>query len=169
MGTLKELLATPDVVRITTPVLARETMERALEIIRKEITDGDKIRIDNPTQNLESYFLDVVRRARAAAESTSGATSGHRVAAYLRGDAEGKPATDRVLERLTTPQPAAPVVVSAPQPVETVDRKKLDALARPAAEAPTPAATSAPASAPKPADLSKANEKLSSLLGKPKN
>src|SRR6202451_1005898 len=104
-GTLQELLAKPDVVRITTPVLARETMERALEIIRKEI-DGDKIKIDNPTQNLESYFLEVVRRARAAAEATSGATSGHRVAAYLRGDAEGKPATDRVLERLTAPQPA---------------------------------------------------------------
>src|SRR5580692_3706210 len=105
MGTLKELLATPDVVRITTPVLSRETMERALEIIRKDI-DGDKVKIDNPTQNLESYFLEVVNRARAAAEQTSGATSGHRVAAYLRGDAEGKIATDRVLERLTAPQPA---------------------------------------------------------------
>src|ERR1700750_111702 len=46
MGTLKELLATPDVVRITSPVLQRETLERALEIIRKDITDGDKIKID---------------------------------------------------------------------------------------------------------------------------
>jgi ABC-2 type transport system ATP-binding protein len=168
MGTLKELLATPDVVRITTPVLARETMERALEIMRKDI-DGDKIKIDNPTQNLESYFLDVVQRARQAAESTSGATSGHRVAAYLRGDAEGKPATDRVLERLTTPQAAAPVAVTAPQPAETVDRKKLDALARPVAETPAPAATPAATPVQKPADLSKANEKLSSMLGKPKN
>src|SRR5579864_9472188 len=85
MGTLKELLATPDTLRITTPVLPRETMERALDLIRKDV-DGDKIRIDNPTQNLESYFLEVVQRARAAAEHTSGATSGHRVAAYLRGE-----------------------------------------------------------------------------------
>src|SRR6201989_725810 len=46
MGTLKELLAQPDVVRITSPVLQRETLERALEIIRKDITDGDKIKID---------------------------------------------------------------------------------------------------------------------------
>ena len=108
MGTLKELLATPDVVRITSPMLSRETMERALEIIRRDI-DGDKIKIDNPTQNLESYFLDVVQKARQAAESTSGATSGHRVAAYLRGDAEeAKPSTDRVLERLTAQQAAAP-------------------------------------------------------------
>src|SRR5271156_4885504 len=43
MGTLKELLATPDVVRITTPVLSRETMERALEIIRRDI-DSAKIK-----------------------------------------------------------------------------------------------------------------------------
>ncbi|MGO8681418.1 MAG: ABC transporter ATP-binding protein, partial [Limisphaerales bacterium] len=34
MGTLKELLATPDTLRITTPVLPRETLERVLEIIR---------------------------------------------------------------------------------------------------------------------------------------
>jgi ABC-2 type transport system ATP-binding protein len=171
MGTLKELLATPDVVRITTPVLARETMERALEIIRRDI-DGDKIRIDNPTQNLESYFLDVVQKARAAAEQTSGATSGHSVAEYLRGEGETKPGTDRVLERLTAPQ-AKPVVVetSAAQPTETVDSKKLAALTRhePEIPAPNPTATpAAPAAAEPKADLSKANEKLSSLLGKPK-
>lgn len=172
MGTLKELLATPDVVRITTPVLQRETLERALEIIRKDI-DGEKIRIDNPTQNLESYFLDVVKKARQAAEATSGATSGHRVAEYLRGDAEAKPATDRVLERLTAPRPsAAPEPAPAPQPVDTVDRKKLDALTRPhetetsAPETPSTAPQPAPA---EPVDLKKANEKLSSLLGKPKN
>src|SRR6202030_2133283 len=70
MGTLKELLATPDAVRITTPMLPRETMERVLEVIRKDVT-ADKVRIDNPTQNLESYFLDVVQKARQAAEHTS--------------------------------------------------------------------------------------------------
>ena len=168
MGTLKELLATPDVVRITTPVLARETMERALEIIRKDI-DGDKVKIDNPTQNLESYFLEVVRRARQAAEHTSGATSGHRVAAYLRGDAEAKPTTDRVLDRLSAPQ-SAPTPAAAPAPVETVANKKLDALTRSdeAATAPT-SAPSTPTPEEKKVDLSKANEKLSSLLGKPKN
>jgi len=165
-GTLQELLAKPDVVRITTPVLARETMERALEIIRKDI-DGDKIKIDNPTQNLESYFLAVVQKARQAAEATSGATSGHHVADYLRGDAAAKPATDKILERLTAPQPAAPAPAPAPQPADAVDRKKLDALTRPqAAEAPAPAP--APSEAKVTADLEKANEKLSSLLGKPK-
>src|ERR1044071_9144580 len=65
MGTLKELLSKPDTLRITTPVLPRETLERVLEIIRKDAA-GDKIRVDNPTQNLESYFLEVVRQARQA-------------------------------------------------------------------------------------------------------
>src|SRR2546428_7998549 len=51
LGTLKELLATPDAVRITTPVLPRETMERVLEIIRKDVSTGE-VRVDNPTQNL---------------------------------------------------------------------------------------------------------------------
>src|SRR5690606_16536542 len=55
-GTLQELLTERDSVRITTPPLPRETMERVLEIVRKDVPE-DKIRVDNPTQNLESYFL----------------------------------------------------------------------------------------------------------------
>src|SRR5580692_4436304 len=74
-GTLKELLAEPDTLRITTPVLPRETLERVLEIIRKDITTGE-VRVDNPTQNLESYFLDVVQKAREAAQQPRGAPPG---------------------------------------------------------------------------------------------
>src|SRR5690348_7327765 len=160
-GTLQELLATPDVVRITSPVLPRETMERVLEVIRKDVA-VDKVRIDNPTQNLESYFLDVVQRARQAAEETSGATSGHRVADYLRGEGEAKPATDKVLERLTAPQaaPAASPAAPAPQPAAAAADKKLEGLTRgPESVAPALASTPAPAD-PQPAkvDLNKANE-----------
>src|SRR5580700_8236233 len=167
MGTLKELLATPDVLRITTPVLSRETLERALEIIRKDVSE-DKIRIDNPTQNLESYFLDVVHKARQAAEETSGATSGHHVAEYLRGDGKGKPATDKMLERLSAPQPAPAAPAPQPAPAETVKSKKLEALTHSQPSAPAAAPLPQPAETPKQADLEKANEKLSSLLGKPK-
>jgi ABC-2 type transport system ATP-binding protein len=164
MGTLKELLATPDAVRITSPALPRETMERVLDIIRKDVA-ADKVRIDVPTQNLERYFLDVVQNARKAAAETSGAMSGARVAAYLRGDGEAKAAPDKILERLTQPQAPAPAPAQAAQPVETVDRQKLDALARPAE--PIKPATAAEPEAEKAANLEKANEKLSSLLGKP--
>ncbi|HWQ92794.1 MAG TPA: ABC transporter ATP-binding protein, partial [Clostridia bacterium] len=97
MGTLRDLLATPDAIQITTPALPRATMEKVLDIIRKDVQQ-DKVRVDTPTQNLESYFLDVVQKARQAAAETSGATSGATVAAYLRGDGEEKPSRDRILE-----------------------------------------------------------------------
>jgi len=170
-GTLKDLLARPDSIRITTPVLPRETMEKVLEVIRHDVA-AEKVKIDNPTQNLESYFLDVVQRARQAAAATSGATSGHLIAEYLRGDAEGKPSTDRILERLTLPQagPAPPVVAEIPAG-PTVDTEKLAALTR-AAEPAGPMAALAPGRGPaKPAsaeELKKADEKLAALLGKPK-
>lgn len=171
LGTLKELLATPDAVRITTPVLPRETMERVLEVIRKDV-DAGKVRVDNPTQNLESYFLDVVNKARASAE-TSGAQSGARVAEYLRAGGEAKPATDKLLERLTLPA-AAPKPAAA-EPAPTARAISVEKLAELTQAKPTPPAPSSAAPQPgaKPAatpeELSKANEKLSSLLGGKKN
>src|SRR5204863_1435038 len=79
-GTLKELLATPDAVRITTPTLPRATMEKVLEIIRHDV-NGDKVRVDTPTQNLESYLLDVVEKPRAQSAETPVAVRGAKVAA----------------------------------------------------------------------------------------
>ncbi|MSU63908.1 MAG: ABC transporter ATP-binding protein [Pedosphaera sp.] len=162
MGTLEELLAAPDAIQITSPLLPRETLDKVLEIIRKDVS-SDKVRIDTPTQNLESYFLGVVQRARES-EQTSGATSGNRVAAYLRGDAD-LPASqsDKVLERLTLPTAAKvePVVVKA-APIETVNHGKLDQLSKQREETPATPAVQVP---DKKAELEKANEKLSSLLG----
>jgi ABC-2 type transport system ATP-binding protein len=168
MGTLSELLATPDAIRITTPTLPRETMERLLEIIRKDVA-ADRVRIDTPTQNLESYFLDVVQKARRAAAETSGAISGARVAAYLRAGVEERPPAEKILERLTLPQAAPSAAQPAASAARTpkVDEKKLEALTKTAEPPPSPARPS-PAAEEKPVDLSKADEKLSSLLGKPK-
>jgi len=164
MGTLKDLLARPDAVRITTPPLPRETMERVLEIVRRDVAE-DRIKIDTPTQNLESYFLDVVQKAKQSAAETSGATSGNRVAAYLRGEADAAPSSDKILERLTLPTAAKaePSVTAAP--IEKANEAKLAALTRPS-EPTAPEPAPATISEPKPSDLSKANEKLSSLLGK---
>jgi ABC-2 type transport system ATP-binding protein len=161
MGTLKELLAKPDSLRITTPVLPRETLERVLEVIRHDVAT-DQVRIDNPTQNLESYFLDIVQKAQQSAAETSGATSGARVAAYLRGDAEAGTPAETILGRLTLPH-AAPAPPPAPEPGPAIDEKKLDKLTLTRDSA---AAQPAPAAPETPADLSKADEKLSSLLGK---
>jgi hypothetical protein len=139
-------------------------MQKVLELIGRDAGAG-RVEVDTPTQNLESYFLEVVRKARESMSETSGATSGSHVAAYLRGDAEAPPAADRILERLTAanaPKPAAPAAPPAPSP--PIDEAKLEGLAKPA-EARPPAAVPAPAPAP-PVDLGKANEKLSALLGK---
>jgi ABC-2 type transport system ATP-binding protein len=167
MGTLNELLAKPDSIRITMPALSRETLERVLQTIR-ENAPADRVHVDTPTQNLESYFLDIVQKARQAAAETSGATSGARVATYLRGDAEVGPEPERILERLSAPEPAAGAPERAPSSSPAVDDKKLEALAR-AQDPALPAGKPLPATQPMPADLSKADEKLSSLLGKPKD
>jgi ABC-2 type transport system ATP-binding protein len=161
MGTLRELLVKPDTIRITMPPLPRQSMQAVLDIIRHDVA-ADKIHIDNPTQNLESYFLEVVRKAREDFSENSGATSGSRVAAYLRGDAESLPTSDKLLERLTipaAPNPAQPA--PSAEPASKIDQAKLASLAKAAEPEPPPAA---PASA---ADLKKADEKLSSLLGHP--
>jgi ABC-2 type transport system ATP-binding protein len=161
LGTLDQLLAKRDAVRITSPALPPQTMQRVLEIIKND-AHTDAVQIDNPRQNLESYFLEVVRNARASASETSGAVGGNRVAAYLRGDAEK--AKENVLDKLTVsepkPEPAPAPVASKP----AVDDSKLKSLAKPTEPvAPKPEEPKAA-----PADLSKANEKLSSLLGNKK-
>jgi ABC-2 type transport system ATP-binding protein len=164
LGTLKELLSERDTLRITTPTLSREATEKVLATIRADIGNAE-VRVDNPTQNLESYFLDVVRRAREASAETSGATSGHRVAAYLRGDDAGPAAdaTAKVLERLTAAKSKEPLPASVTPEQPKVDQAKLSALGK---HESAPPVESKPAEPPKPAvDLAKANEKLSGLLG----
>ena len=65
MGTLKELLATPDAIRITTPVLSARNPGTRAGNHPPGRGGATRCSIDNPTQNLESYFLDVVQKARA--------------------------------------------------------------------------------------------------------
>jgi ABC-2 type transport system ATP-binding protein len=167
-GTLQELLATPDEVRITAPILPRATMDRVLDVIRRDVPD-DKVRIDTPTQNLESYFLGVVQKARQN-EETSGATSGNRVAEYLRGNAEAPTnSQERMLDRLAMPQAARDAAAAPAVQVEStgsVANTRLEKLTAPAESAPlTPPPVP---DAKKQEELAQANEKLSSLLGKPK-
>ncbi len=160
VGALGDLLSERDSVRITVPVLPKETMNRVMDVIRKDVNE-DRIQVDNPTQNLESYFLNVVNKAREEDQDTSGATSGHQVAEYLRGGKTVKSATDKMLDRLTEGiEKKEPKVVSAPKE-ETVDTAKLDSLAEAKPE-PKPKVTSV---ADKEDDLKKADEKLSGLLG----
>jgi hypothetical protein len=140
-----------------------------LNLIRADVA-ADRVRVDNPTQNLESYFLEVVAKAKQAAAETSGAQSGGTVAAYLRGEGEAAAPSAKILERLTVPAAGAqgsPVVEKTEPTAPAVDVARLESMARP-----EPAALASPETKPEPetpapaVDLTKANEKLSSLLNK---
>jgi ABC-2 type transport system ATP-binding protein len=167
MGPLEDLLAKPDSLRITTPVLPRGTLEKVLAVLREDVAE-DQVRVETPTQNLESYFLGVVEAARSSETQTSGALSGSQVAAYLRGDAEQSARTDRVLDRLTRGAAGPTPEVSVPKPEETVNHEMLERLATEQASPPKDESPEGEKSS-KPADLREADEKLSSLLRKPKS
>jgi ABC-2 type transport system ATP-binding protein len=167
MGPLKDLLAKPDSLRITMPVLPRESLERILAVLRSETADA-AVRVETPTQNLESYFLGVVEAARASEAQTSGALSGSRVAAYLRGDAEPGSRAERVLERLTRGPSGPEPDVTVASPAETVNHGKLERLVKGQPEALAEGKKEVAEGAPLDVDLGAAEEKLSTLLRKPK-
>ena len=160
IGTMKELLSDQDATRITSPALSRETMNQVLKLIRED-TQSQEVHVDNPTQNLENLFLNIVEQARKKESETSGATSGHRVAEYLRGKA-GENQADRVLDHLTRSEKPIPSQDQAPRPTTpAVDEDKLASLAQ-RDENDAMEKTSVPK---KEENIDNANNKLSGLLG----
>ncbi len=160
IGTMKELLSDRNATRITSPALSRETMDHVLKLIRED-TQSQEVHVDNPTQNLENLFLNIVEQARKKESETSGATSGHRVAEYLRGKA-GENQADRVLDHLTRSEKPMPSQDQAPRPTTpAVDEDKLASLAQ-RDENDAMEKTSVPK---KEENIDNANNKLSGLLG----
>lgn len=160
IGTMKELLSDRNATRITSPALSRETMDHVLKLIRED-TQSQEVHVDNPTQNLENLFLNIVEQARKKESETSGATSGHRVAEYLRGKG-GENQADRVLDHLTRSEKPIPSQDQAPRPTTpAVDEDKLASLAQRDENDPV-GKTSVPK---KEENIDNANNKLSGLLG----
>ncbi|HCE05093.1 MAG TPA: ABC transporter ATP-binding protein, partial [Verrucomicrobiales bacterium] len=129
-GTLEELLTERDSVQFTVPALSEMAQKEVLEVMGRHV-DRESIRVDNPSQNLESLFLNVVEEARASDE-TSGATSGSEVAEFLRADEPVPTQAEKMLERLAdkeAAQPAAQEKAEAAEPeTPKVDEAKLDSL-----------------------------------------
>ena len=159
IGTMKELLSNRNATRITSPALSRETMDKVLTLIRED-TQSQEVHVDNPTENLESLFLNIVEQAQQRESETSGATSGHRVAEYLRGDTSQNKA-DRALDHLTRNEEPAIQQTKPQNKSETIKEDKLAGLAKKETD-PAPASATTPK---KEEDLEKANDKLSGLLG----
>ncbi len=163
-GTLEELLTERDSVQFTVPTLSETAQKEVLEVMGRHV-DRESIRVDNPTQNLESLFLNVVEEARASDE-TSGATSGSEVAEFLRADEPVPTQAEKMLERLADKEAAQPAVQEKAEAAEPetpkVDEAKLDSLS----EAETEPETKKPepkAEAKK--NLDEVDDKLSGLLG----
>lgn len=100
-GTLDELLTERDSTRVTFPSLTGSAKEEVMNVLKKHVKEKD-LRVDNPTQNLESFFLKVVENAVSKDETTSGATSGHEVAEFLRSEGPIQSQADRMLDRLAS-------------------------------------------------------------------
>lgn len=163
-GTLEELLTERDSVQFTVPTLSETAQKEVLEVMGRHV-DRESIRVDNPSQNLESLFLNVVEEARASDE-TSGATSGSEVAEFLRADEPVPTQAEKMLERLADKEAAQPAVQEKAEAAEPetpkVDEAKLDSLS----EAETEPETKKPepkAEAKK--NLDEVDDKLSGLLG----
>lgn len=100
-GTLDELLTERDSMRVTFPSLTGPAKEEVMDVLKKHVKEED-LRVDNPTQNLESFFLKVVENAVSKDATTSGATSGHEVAEFLRSEGPIQSQADRMLDRLAS-------------------------------------------------------------------
>ncbi|HIG80465.1 MAG TPA: ABC transporter ATP-binding protein [Verrucomicrobiales bacterium] len=163
-GTLEELLTERDTIRFTLPALSEEAQQEVMNTIAKHVPK-DQVRVENPTQNLESFFLNVVENAIAKDEDTSGSTAGNEVAEFLRADDPVPTQAETMLERLAEKEAAKPAATQdVPKPEEPkVDTAKLDSLA--GGEAAKQPAKPKPAEPNKLQSLDEADDKLSGLLG----
>ena len=163
-GTLEELLTERDTIRFTLPALSEEAQQEVMNTIDKHVSK-DQVRVENPTQNLESFFLNVVENAIAKDEDTSGSTAGNEVAEFLRADDPVPTQAETMLERLAEKEAAKPAATQdVPKPEEPkVDTAKLDSLA--GGDAAKQPAKPKPAEPNKLQSLDEADDKLSGLLG----
>ena len=149
-GTAHELLVDTNHTILKVPrVKNDDTIERILE--ENEGTSIDAVQ--QPRQNLESFFIQIVDAARAAHVETSGAQTGD-TAAFLKGDETGDELIGKLIEQPDNKQVAA---VEATNEVheDVQDDKVLDALVN-SDEEPIARATESTteASAPTDADAS---------------
>ncbi len=163
-GTLEELLTERDTIRFTLPALSEEAQQEVMDTISKHV-GPDKVRVENPTQNLESFFLNVVENAIAKDEDTSGSTAGNEVAEFLRADDPVPTQAEKMLDRLADKEVVKPAATQEePKPEEPkVDTAKLESLA--GDEASKQPAKPKQAETKKSQNLDDAEDKLSGLLG----
>lgn len=126
LGATHELLARQDLLQITVPPLAPETLRR-LEQMIEELEHKRVLKIESPRDRLESFFLRIVREAQEAQVETSGVRGEGQIAAFLGEPREGREVIDRLVG--AAQQVAAPAAASAePQPEPAVDESVVASL-----------------------------------------
>ncbi len=116
-GDIGELLRQTDVTQITAPALSDGTVAQVRDLIQR-LERKDIIRVSNPRQKLEDFFLGIVEEAQAANIRTSGALLGGELPEFLRAPTETT--THEVVESLVTAaskdDPTQLTEVDLPQP-----------------------------------------------------
>lgn len=170
-GPLKDILQEADKTRVVCPTLSESTAKELQAWLQAHGVAGD-ISIDHPVQNLEDFFLDVVRRAREQNVASSGAQGNGEVPEYLV-DADGAAVLESLHRRGAADNEAlvealkAKEAEQAPAPAAAVDQSKLSSLEGMNRE-PAPSETSAEEAAAAEARKKEQNEKLKNLVGKDK-
>jgi ABC-2 type transport system ATP-binding protein len=132
-GSLKEILREEDKTRVVAPRLSENTVQELRQWLATHgVKDLDQVLVDNPSRDLEEFFLDVVRQAQAQSVDTAGAHSGGEIPAYLM-HGEGETTKERgkaVLDALRRPEvlPVAAKEEVAELAKPAVDVKKLAEL-----------------------------------------
>ena len=189
-GTTDELLLVEDKTTITTPKMSKEVLEKVLKILDEEYSQED-LEVTHPRLDLESFFLDVVDRARSESVHTAGAESGE-VAEYLRTSSDSqvkemaakineteseeekaklqeqievKEASAKLASIVQESEEKAPVQpeITEEEQVDQHDSAKLDSLVE-IEDKPVEKDTNIDKKS-ETEDLSKANDKLKKLLG----
>jgi len=127
-GDLDNLLTVEDKTRIIAPKLSEEVIGRIMDILNEAAPEGG-ISVDHPTMNLETFFMDVVRKAREESAATSGATTGE-IANYLSGE-DKEQRSKQMLEDLARAEPEEP---AESEPAPEPDHDKLAGLVKPEPE-----------------------------------
>ena len=170
-GTLEELLTERDTVQFTLPALGEAAQQEVLEAMQRHV-DKDNIRVDNPSQNLENLFLNVVEKARASDETsdeTSGATSGSEVAEFLRAEDPLPTQAETMLNRLAE-KDSVKTESNIEEKTETesknkMDEAKLDSLSESNPDSKATIESLSEKKSDEKKNLDDVDDKLSNLLG----
>jgi len=129
MGTCDELLTDTDLTTFETDRLDAETIQEIEQVLSRRSKAIN--RVQQPRQRLEQLFLDIVNKAQAEGEATSGARASDRIAAFLRQGAEEEEVTEsaEVIENLLTGSSTKDQAATADQTAQEAVTAPQDELA----------------------------------------